>query len=125
MRVLVTEAMFDESRAVVTALRDLGCRVSPCHGRSGVCRALAPGGICPLDEDDRPDLAVDVRAAEPGLTAREFGVVCALRARVPVVMTTAGNTDAPIVPPGFEHRVAACSPEDLFDACQGFLRTHA
>ncbi|WP_037305850.1 hypothetical protein [Amycolatopsis orientalis] len=125
MRILLTEATFDESGAVATALRNLGCRVSPCHVRSGVCRALAPGGTCPLDEADRPDLAVDVRAAESGLTSREFGVVCALRARVPVVMTAASGTGAPCVPPGFEHRVTACPPEELFDACRGFLRSHA
>lgn len=125
MRILVTEATFDESREIAAALRDLGCRVSPCHVRSGVCRALAPGGTCPLDEADRPDLAVDVRGAEPGLTAREFGVVCALRKRVPVVMTTARDTGGPVVPPGFEDRVTACPPEDLFEACRGFLRSRA
>ncbi|EME55097.1 hypothetical protein [Amycolatopsis decaplanina] len=125
MRILLTEAEFDGAREVAAALRDLGCRVSPCHVRSGVCRALAPGGTCLLDEDDRPDLTVDVRGTEPGLTPREFGVVCALRARVPIVMTTAGDAGGPVVPPGFEHRVTACPPDDLFDACRGFLRTRA
>lgn len=125
MRILLTEAGFDESREIAAALRELGCRVSPCHVRSGVCRALASGGTCPLDEEDRPDLAVDVRGTEAGLTAREFGVVCALRARVPVVMTTTGGAGAPVVPPGFEHRVTACPPEDLFDACGAFLRNRA
>lgn len=123
MRILLTEATFDVSREIADVLRELGCRVSPCHVRSGVCRALAPGGTCPLDEEDRPDLAVDVRGTEPDLTSREFGVVCALRERVPVVMTTTGGTGGPAVPPGFEHRVTACPPEDLFEACRGFLRT--
>ncbi|MFI7117393.1 hypothetical protein [Amycolatopsis sp. NPDC049868] len=125
MRILLTEATFDESREVAATLRNLGCRVSPCHVRAGLCRALSPGGTCPLDEADAPDLAVDVRGAEPGLTAREFGVVCALRARVPVVMTTTEDTDGPVVPPGLEHRVTACPPKDLFEACRGFLRTRA
>lgn len=125
MRVLLTEAVFGDSGEVAKTLRELGCRVSPCHVRSGICRAFSPGGTCPLDEADPPDLAVDVRSLEPGLTAREFGVVCAMRARVPVVVTPARGSCGPIVPPGLEQRVTVATQEDLLDACQGFLRNRA
>lgn len=125
MRVLLTEAVFGDSDEVAKALRQSGCRVSPCHVRSGICRAFSPGGNCPFDEADPPDLAVDVRSPEAELTAREFGVVCALRARVPVVVTPVPGSCGPLVPPGLEQRVTVATQEDLLGACQGFLRTRA
>ncbi|MFD5246120.1 hypothetical protein ACFWIW_16335 [Amycolatopsis sp. NPDC058340] len=125
MRVLLTEAVFGDSDAVAKALREAGCRVSACHVRSGICRAFSPGGTCPLDEADPPDLAVDVRSHEAELTAREFGVVCALRARVPVVVTPAPGSGEPLIPQGIRQRVAVATREDLLGACQAFLRSRA
>ncbi|OXM45409.1 hypothetical protein [Amycolatopsis alba] len=123
MRVLLTEAVFGDADDVGKALRELGCRVSTCHSRAGLCRALAPGGRCPFDEADAPDLAVDVRSVEPELTTREFGVICALRARVPVILTPAPGTCGPMIPPGLESRVVTADGEELIEACRGFLRS--
>lgn len=87
MHVLLTEAKFGDCDALAQPLRDNGCRVSRCHSREGICRALVPGLSCPLDDRaDPPVLAVDVRGSGDEITAREFGVVCALRKQVPVAL---------------------------------------
>lgn len=62
-----------------------------CHaeGAPGFpCIGLA-GGECPLDGDERIDVAVDVRARSlPQPTVREIApMLCALRRRIPAVVT--------------------------------------
>lgn len=121
MHVLVTESSFGRAAGVIGALKRIGCRVSTCHGTTGVCRGLAPGGRCPLDEMWPVDLVVDVRGPEPELTAREMGVVCGLRDRDRVVVV--GEPAAPaMAPAGLEGRVTVGTTEELLDACRGALR---
>jgi hypothetical protein len=120
MHVLLTEAMFGDADELADQLRAFGCHVSRCHSRAGICRALAPGGACPLDGLDPLDLMVDVRSSIPELTAREFGVVCALRARMPVVIVPVGD-GVSMVPAGLEHRTIAVTREQLLQACRARL----
>lgn len=117
MHVLVTEATFGESTAVVDALRAAGHPVSTCHGGSGICQALRPGRRCPLDTAASADLVVDVRGQEPDLTAREFGVVCALRDRVPVAIVGGDPEVPPRIPAGLAHRVTVTTVHGLLHAC--------
>lgn len=69
-------------------LRAAGRRVLRCHEpgeASFPCNALLPGRVCPLD--DGIDVVLDIRARPvnpPSLS--EFGAVCALHARVPLVV---------------------------------------
>ncbi|MCP2259104.1 hypothetical protein LX15_002805 [Streptoalloteichus tenebrarius] len=123
MRVLVTEAAFGDSDEVVRRLRSLGCRVSTCHGSTGFCRALSPGGRCPLDTPGEPvDLVVDVRAGDEELTTREYGAVCAVRARRPLVVVPA-DRDVPVrAPAAVRSWAAEASLPQLLDAC---ARRHA
>ena len=121
MHVLITEARFGDADDVVTSLRGAGCHVTRCHERVGICRALAPGGHCPLDGRDHVDLVVDVRARLPELTAREYGAVCAVRARIPLAIVSATG-EVPVVPPGLEHRAAAVTKAELVGACRVAMR---
>jgi hypothetical protein len=117
MHVLVTESTFGEAARVTSSLIDLGCQVSTCHGTTGICRAFAPGGRCPLDGGRAVDLVVDVRGGAEEFTAREYGVVCATRARLPVVLV-GGDQDVPVVvPPGLESRVSETTVDGLLSAC--------
>ncbi|WP_406632675.1 hypothetical protein [Amycolatopsis sp. WGS_07] len=119
MHVLLTEAKFGDCDALCQPLRDNGCRVSRCHTREGFCLALAPGTTCPLDDRaDPPVLAVDVRAAGDEITAREFGVVCALRAQVPVVLVPPAPGLPVAVPAGLADRVVVTDAESLLATCQ-------
>jgi hypothetical protein len=121
MHVLLTEAQSGGADAVATQLREIGCRVTGCHDRGGICRALAPAGHCPLDGREPVDLVVDVRAPMPELTAREFGAVCAIRAGVPVIVVSTDGS-RPVVPPGLRRFVVAASHQELLDACADALR---
>lgn len=111
MRVLVTEAAFGQSASVVDALRAAGHMVCTCHGRSGVCRALEAGRQCPLDAAGSADLAIDVRGQEPDVTAREYGVVCAVRGRVPVVVVGVDPGVRPRIPTGLAPWVTVTTVE--------------
>src|SRR5436305_2059676 len=74
MHVLLTEASFGDADFLVQPLRDTGCRVSRCHNRAGLCRALVRTSACPLDErTDPPVPLVDVRGQGDALTAPECG----------------------------------------------------
>ncbi|MBN9743229.1 hypothetical protein DMP23_19325 [Amycolatopsis sp. A1MSW2902] len=119
MHVLLTEAKFGDCDALSKPLRDNGCRVSRCHAREGICLALAPGSSCPLDDRaDPPVLAVDVRDAGDELTAREFGVVCALRKQVPVAIVPPKPGLPAAAPAGLEDRVTVTDAETLLATCQ-------
>jgi hypothetical protein len=117
MHVLVTEAQFGDADPLAERLRQIGCRVSRCHNSAGICQALAPGGRCPLDGADPIDLVVDVRPPVSDLTAREFGAICGIRARIPVAATGVNGT-RPHLPPGLDLRVVATTEHDLIDSCQ-------
>ncbi|MFB9928546.1 hypothetical protein ACFORO_29675 [Amycolatopsis halotolerans] len=119
MHVLLTEAKFGDSDAFCRPLRDNGCRVSRCHSREGFCLALAPGTSCPLDDRaDPPVLAVDVRGAGDEITTREFGIVCALRALVPVVLVPPEPGLPVTVPAGLADRVTVTDAESLLATCR-------
>jgi hypothetical protein len=118
MYVVMAEASFGESTVVVQALREAGQYVSTCHEWSGVCQALRPGRRCPLDYERPVDLMVDVRGREPELTAREYGVVCALRERVPVVVVGVDPMVPPRVPDGLESWVTVESLDSVVAACR-------
>ncbi|WIY00428.1 hypothetical protein QRX60_41275 [Amycolatopsis mongoliensis] len=119
MHVLLTEASFGDADFLVQPLRDAGCLVSRCHSRAGLCRALAPGGRCPLDEPfAQPDLVVDVRGQGPELTAREYGVVCGIRDNVPVALVSPDPDVRAEVPPGLENRVTVIDVDGLLATCR-------
>ncbi|MEV0067911.1 MULTISPECIES: hypothetical protein [unclassified Amycolatopsis] len=119
MHVLLTEATFGDCDPLYQPLRDNGCRVSRCRWQAGVWRALAPASSCPLDDvTDPPGLMVDVRDGGGGVTAREFGVVCALRARVSVVLVApAPGVRAP-APAGLANRATIADVRTLLGACR-------
>ncbi|HKN99558.1 MAG TPA: hypothetical protein VJX10_20725 [Pseudonocardiaceae bacterium] len=117
MHILVTESSFGESARLATSLRQLGCQVSTCHSTVGICRAFAPGDRCPLDGGRPVDLVVDVRDQSAQLTAREYGVVCATRAKLPVVLVNSAP-DVPVcVPAGLESRATGATVDTLLSAC--------
>ncbi|WP_199434663.1 hypothetical protein [Qaidamihabitans albus] len=122
MHVLVTEARFGDAAATARELREFGCEVSTCHTEIGLCKALAPGSRCPLDLVAGVDLMVDVRSADEVLTAREFGTVCAVRARVPVVVVDADPDRWPTLPIGLENRAAAIRGRRLAATCGSWMR---
>ena len=94
MRILLTESDVGESGAASRTLEAAGHEVLRCvepGAASFPCSGLSTGD-CPID--GRVDVAVTVRS-EPhaGPTERETGVVCALRHRVPVVVSSVGEAD--------------------------------
>jgi hypothetical protein len=116
MRILMTES--DRSGgAVAGALLALeGHEVAHCHSpgaeaSAAPCAGMAPGGRCPLAGGD-VDLLADVRPAPGPFTLREAGVMCALRARVPVLV--AGPTPSGT---GLDEITSSCEPADLVEAC--------
>lgn len=117
MHVLVTESTFGESTRTAASLRALGCRVSTCHSTVGICRAFAPGDRCPLDGGRPVDLVVDVRDQSAQVTAREYGVVCGTRARLPVVLVSADPQVPVLIPAGLESRVTGTTVDGLLSAC--------
>jgi hypothetical protein len=90
MNVLVNEAEPGAADHAIELLEAAGHRVVRCHERGDAsfpCAALVPGGTCPL-RNPGVDVAVTVRRhprARPSLL--EDGIACALRARVPVVVS--------------------------------------
>jgi hypothetical protein len=118
MHVLVTEAHFGGSDRLIQRLRALGVRVTGCHDKVGYCRVLQSGGSCPLDAStDRVDLVVDVRGAGEELTAREYGAVCAVRDRRPVLIVGV-DPDVPVViPAGLRGHAIATTEEELVTMC--------
>lgn len=126
MHVLVTEARFGAADRIVERLRESGVRVSTCHDRVGYCRALGPGRRCPLDDITDPvDLVVDVRGVGEELTAREFGVVCGVRAMRGVFVVPADPGLAPVVPAGLRTFATGVTEDELIEACQQAEQTRA
>ncbi|TMR92414.1 hypothetical protein [Nonomuraea basaltis] len=116
MRILMTES--DPSGgAVAGALLALeGHEVAYCHppgaaASAAPCAGMVPGGRCPLADGDM-DLLVDVRLAPGPFTLREAGVMCALRAQVPVLV--AGPTPSGTA---LDEIASRCDAADLVETC--------
>jgi len=88
VRVLVTESDPDAADSVANRLAARGHEVVRCHAAGAPafpCSVMA-GGVCPVDSG--VDVAVAVRAHPRSTPApTEDGIICGLRARVPVVVT--------------------------------------
>ncbi|HET8643542.1 MAG TPA: hypothetical protein VFM37_16520 [Pseudonocardiaceae bacterium] len=126
MHVLVTEAQFGNAERIVRRLREQGVRVSTCHDRVGYCRVLAPGGRCPLDDFTDPvDLVVDVRGVGDELTAREYGVACAVRAMRDVVVVPVEPGLPATVPAGLAGVAGGLTEEQLIEWCRRGPRVQA
>lgn len=117
MDVLLLETDVDRGHDVAGHLAVAGHRVWRCHDHGAPafpCRALTTG-TCPV-EDPGVDVAVTVRrpyAVDP--TPTEDGVSCALRARIPVVVATAGEN------PFGEYAAAVIADADVVDECERLL----
>lgn len=122
MHVLVTEGHFGDSDDLVEKLRAIGVQVTGCHDRVGYCRVLRPGGRCPLDDfTGNVDLVADVRGSGDELTVREYGAICAVRARRPLWIIPA-DPDIPVVaPPGLRNHAVVATEAELLTLC---LRRH-
>ena len=123
MHIMLTEAHFGDSDPLARRLRELGVRVSACHERTGFCRALQVGDRCPLDDlIDRVDLVVDVRGSSDELTTREYGVICAERAKRPAWVV--GNVpDVPgTVPAAVRNTAIPGTQDELVAKCRRDLR---
>jgi hypothetical protein len=88
-RILLLGAVTPAATMVAEQLRRANCEVVSCcdpNGAAFPCTGLRTGA-CPLDQR-RPDAAVLVRTRlHPRPRPSEIGVVCALRDRVPLVLT--------------------------------------
>jgi hypothetical protein len=100
MRVLVVESHLGASERLKGELTRRGHEVLACHEDQHVrhgCKAVDPDAGCPLDERN-VDAAVDVRRSyHPDPRPLEQGAVCAVRARVPLVVAGT-STDSPLEP---------------------------
>lgn len=123
MRVLVTEQRPGASDNLVRQLRELGCEVSTCHDATAICTAMAPGRRCPLDSSSHVDLFVDVHSGGSELAVREFGAVCAIRAKRPVFVVSPKPDRRPTVPWGLGQQATAIRSSALLTACADALRT--
>ena len=116
MKVLITEQLPGSAAAVAELVGGAGHQVTYCHapGQSSTqCIGLTPGGTCPL-ADLGVAVAVDARAHAGPMTAREFGVLCALRHGTPLVVT--GPVPDPSASPWRDADVR-CEPDDVVAAC--------
>jgi hypothetical protein len=100
MDVLVVESHLGAAERLRRTLEDRGHRVLTCHEdeheRNG-CRAVHADQGCPLDRG-RVDVAVDLRRSHhPDPRPLEQGAICAVRARVPLVVAGAPS-DSPLEP---------------------------
>lgn len=121
MKVLVTEQLPGGAVDVAAPLAAAGHIVTHCHlpndGAPGGCLAQVPGARCPLASGDI-DVFVDARSDAGPMTAREFGVACALRGGTPVVI--AGPVPEQDRWPWNEADVQ-CAPGDVVAACHRAL----
>ena len=88
-RVLLLSSDDEPLSSIEHELTAAGYDVRRCHeagGQAFPCQGLA-GGTCPLEAEGGVDVAVDVRQHPwPHPTLREVGVICALRADVPLLV---------------------------------------
>jgi hypothetical protein len=118
MDILVTESDPGAAADAVARLERAGHRVRRCHepgDRAFPCAGLTTS--CPL-EGEGVDVVLDVRArTRTWPTPLEDGITCALRRRVPVVVT--GRTGLnPFSPLG-----ATEAPGDVVEACEEAARS--
>lgn len=119
MHILVTESRFGDADRLIERLRATGVRVTRCHDEVGECRVLAPGGRCPLDDlTDTAQVVVDVRGAGEEITAREYGVVCGVRAMRPVWLVGVDPEVPVVVPAGLRDVALVTTEDDLVALCQ-------
>ena len=89
MDVLLTEAVPHAADDTAFRLFRRGHRVVRCRASEAAetkCLATPGGEGCPLDRR-HVDVVLDIRGdAPPTMTSREYGVMCAARAHVPVVV---------------------------------------
>lgn len=114
MRILVTETHAETAVPAARQLIEAGHEVVRCRADDGPafpCAGLEPGG-CPIEGGI--DVALTVRSGPPEQpTAREDGVVCALRRHVPLVVA------GPPGPNPYEGWATMCVDEgDLVAACE-------
>jgi hypothetical protein len=118
MRVLVTESKAGAAAPVRTELVLRGHQVLSCHPDSGDdfhCTAINAGGTCPLDLG-LVDVLVDVRDEDYQFTTREYGVVCARRVDVPIVIAGPTRPTSAGVP--LDKVAVQCAPRDVADAVE-------
>lgn len=113
--VLLVQSNRGAADEAVAALAAAGHRVHQCYeddDRGFPCRGVLASSACPLD---RPiDVVLSVRRRlNPWPTGLEGGVVCAIRAGLPVVEQTADET-GPFTP-WVTHRITP--KDDVVDAC--------
>jgi hypothetical protein len=123
MRVLVTESKPGLANSVRYDLVAHGHHVFVCHSDGTDdfhCAGVQGHGPCPLDFG-MVDVLVDVRDKDADFTAREFGVVCARRAEVPVVVV--GDALPTSEGHALDSVALQCAPEEVSDAVDdvGFL----
>lgn len=118
MRVLVTESKPGAAGDVRVSLVLRGHQVFTCHADGAddfTCVGAHDGGTCPLDLG-MVDVVVDVRGDDDGFTTREYGVVCARRAHVPVVI--AGPTVPVSAGATFPAVAVHCAAADVSEAVE-------
>jgi hypothetical protein len=88
MRILLTETRAGDSATIERIARYRGVEIARCQptiGHVTPCISLCRGVACPLD--DHVDAVIDVHAdGTDALSTRELGVVCAMRAGLPIVV---------------------------------------
>jgi hypothetical protein len=95
-----------------------GHQVFTCHADGAddfTCAGVHDVGACPLDLG-MVDVVVDVRDEDNEFTTREYGVVCARRADVPVVI--AGPTLPVSSGATFPVVAVHCGPDDVSEAVE-------
>lgn len=116
MRILVTETDRHGSDGVASTLAAAGHDVVRCTDTDASafpCRGLIEGQSCPVDRG--VDVVVTARCAPyPRRTAREDGVVCALRRHIPLVVT-GGQVENPFAD---WTTVEVAEGDDLAAACE-------
>lgn len=99
MKILVLESDAGTADAAVEQLRAAGHQVARCHEPGSAafpCAALSDPHACPAEQG--ADVTVVVRSPEASIpTTLEDGVSCAIRRRIPVVVT-GGAPEGPYAP---------------------------
>jgi hypothetical protein len=118
MRVLVTESKAGAAAPVRTELVLRGHQVFTCHPDGSDdfhCAAVQAASSCPLDLGI-VDVLVDVRDEDEDFTTREYGVVCARRSEIPIVV--AGPTRPTSAGVALDSVAVQCAPRDATDAVE-------
>jgi hypothetical protein len=120
MRVLLTESTPGAADEAEQRLRQAGYDISFCRpdhrADQDGCVVLRGIGHCPLRTDADIRLVIDTRSPDaPAVpTEREFGTCCALRNRVPLVVTGPADTDR--FP--WTDATVICTADELIGTCE-------